>query len=98
MSSQVVISSWRLVSSASAGTTPSSFCRAMICSRNVSHPLSNLPLHLSDHSLGTWCGAWVAPGAQYMKNGLSGTSAFCAITWVRQQKALGPVHEERFVG
>ena len=22
--------------------------------------------------VGTWCGAWVAPGAKYMKNGLSG--------------------------
>jgi len=27
--------------------------------------------------LGTWCGAWVAPGAKYRKNGLSGTIDFC---------------------
>ena len=34
-------------------------------------------MYLSIHSLGTWWGAWVAPGAKYMKNGLSGMSAFC---------------------
>ena len=41
------------VSSASLGTTPSSFCLAMIRSRSTSQPSSNLPLYLSDHSLGT---------------------------------------------
>ena len=33
----------------------------------------------------TWCGACVAPGAKYMKNGLSGISAFC---WRTQAIAL----------
>ena len=65
------------VSSASAGMTPSFFCRANVSSRSLSQPWSNLPLYLSAHSLGTWCGACVAPGAKYMKNGLSGISAFC---------------------
>ena len=77
MSSQAGISSCRLVSSASLGTTPSFFCWLSVFSRSTSQPSSNLPLYLSDHSLGTWCGAWVAPGAKYMKNGLSGISAFC---------------------
>ena len=36
--------------------------------------MSNLPLYLSIHSLGAWCGAWVAPGQKYMKNGLSGAT------------------------
>ena len=30
----------------------------------LSQPLSNLPFHLAIHSFGTWCGAWVAPGAK----------------------------------
>ena len=77
MSSQAVISACRAVSSASAGMTPSSFCRANVRSRCTSHPSSNWPWYLSAHSLGTWCGACVAPGAKYMKNGLSGISAFC---------------------
>jgi hypothetical protein len=38
-------------------------------------------LYRSIHSVGTWWGAWVAPGAKYMKNGLSGISAF----WDRTQ-------------
>ena len=32
--------------------------------------------HLAIHSAGTWWGAWVAPGAKYMKNGFSGDRAF----------------------
>ena len=44
---------------------------------SVSQPWSNCPLYLSAHSLGTWWGACVAPGAKYTKNGLSGSSAFC---------------------
>ena len=43
-------------SSASAGTTPSSFWRANVSSRITSQPLSNTPWYLSDHSRGTWCG------------------------------------------
>ena len=58
------------------GTTPSLICRASVSSRSLSQPWSNLPLYLAIHSLGTWCGACVAPGAKYMKNGLSGVSAF----------------------
>ena len=85
MSSQAGISSWRGVSSASAGITPSSFWRANVPSRSASQPSSNSPLYLSAHSVGTWCGACVAPGAKYMKNGLSGISAFC---WRTQLIAL----------
>ena len=77
MSSQAGISSGRSVSSASSGTTPSSFWRAKVSSRSASQPSSKRPLYLADHSSGTWCGAWVAPGAKYMKKGLSGISAFC---------------------
>ncbi len=54
----------RSVSTASAGMTPSSFCRANVSSRSASQPWSNLPLYLSAHSVGTWCGACVAPGAK----------------------------------
>ena len=50
MSSQAGISAGRSVSSASAGITPSSFCRASVRSRSASQPSSNCPLYLSDHS------------------------------------------------
>ena len=63
MSSQAGISSGRAVSSASGGITPSSFWRANVSSRSASQPSSNRPAYASDHSGGTWCGAWVAPGA-----------------------------------
>ncbi len=53
MSSQPGISSGRSVSSASGGITPSSFWRAKLSSRRASQPWSNLPLYLSDHSIGT---------------------------------------------
>ncbi len=53
----------RGVSLAFAGMTPSSFCRANVSSRSLSHPWSNLPLYLSAHALGTWCGEWLAPVA-----------------------------------
>ena len=43
-----------------------------VFSRSASQPSSNWPLYLSAHSLKIWCGPWAAPGAQYMKNGLSG--------------------------
>ena len=52
------------VSSASAGMTPSSFCRAKVRSRWASQPSSNCPAYLSIHSAATWCGACVAPGAK----------------------------------
>jgi len=39
--------------------------------------LSNFPLYFAVHSGGTWCGACVAPGAKYMKKGLSGAIDFC---------------------
>ena len=77
MSSQAGISSCRGVSSASAGMTPSSFCRANVRSRCTSQPSANFPAYLSAHSFGTWCGACVAPGAKYTKNGRSGISDFC---------------------
>ena len=84
MSSQAGISSGRGVSSASAGMTPSSFCRAKVSLAERVPAVVELPLYLSDHSFGTWCGAWVAPGAKYTKNGLSGISAFC---WRTQSMA-----------
>ena len=58
------------------GTTPSLIWRASVSSRIASQPWSNLPLYFAIHSFGTWCGACVAPGAKYMKNGLSGVSDF----------------------
>ena len=83
--SQSLIASGFGASFVSAGTTPSFFCRSSVCSRSLSQPWSNWPLYLAFHSLGTWCGAWVAPGAKYMKNGLSGVSDFSdwthAIAW-----------------
>ena len=91
MSSQAVISSWRRVSSASSGITPSSFWRAKMRSRWASHPSSNCPAYLSAHSFGTWCGACVAPGAKYMKNGLSGISAFCWRTQLQARSARSSV-------
>ena len=63
VSSQAGISAGRAVSSASCGTTPSSFWRASVSSRSLSQPWSNLPLYFADHSAGTWWGACVAPGA-----------------------------------
>ena len=73
------------MSSASAGMTPSSFWRANVSSRSLSQPSSNWPSYFSIQSEGTWCGACVAPGEKYMKNGLSGISAFC---WRTQAIAL----------
>ena len=64
MSSHAGISSGAAVSSQSAGITPSSFWRANVASRTASQPWSNLPWYFSIHSCGTWCGAWVAPGAK----------------------------------
>ena len=85
MSSQAGISAGRAVSSASGGITPSAFWRANVSSRSLSQPWSNWPLYFADHSGATWCGACVAPGAKYMKNGLSGISDFCwrtqSIAW-----------------
>ena len=43
MSSHAGISSGRAVSSASAGITPSVFCRSKISARNASHPASKRP-------------------------------------------------------
>ena len=59
-------------STASADSRPISFCCANTCSRYASQPMSNLPAYRSAHSLGTWCGAWAAPVAKYMKKGFSG--------------------------
>jgi len=53
MSAHAVISSWRAVSSASEGMTPSSFCRVKVRSRCTSQPSSNAPAYLSAHSFGT---------------------------------------------
>ena len=46
-----------------SGTIPISFCRASVCSRIASYPMSKRPLNLSAHSFETWCGACAAPGA-----------------------------------
>ena len=56
--------------------TPSFFCRAKVSSRSLSQPASNLPLYLSAHSLGTWCGAWVAPGREVDEERLVGDERF----------------------
>ena len=72
MSSQAGISTCRLVSSASGGMTPSAFWRAKVSSRSLSQPWWKEPTYLSAHSLGTWCGAWVAPGAEVYKERLVG--------------------------
>ena len=58
------------------GTTPSCDLPRQDSFTHRVPPGSNLPLYLAIHSFGTWCGAWVAPGAKYMKNGLSGVSDF----------------------
>ena len=50
-------------SSVSAGTMPSFFWLASVCSRIASYPMSKRPLNLSIHSFGAWWGAWQAPGA-----------------------------------
>jgi hypothetical protein len=73
---QSLIASGFAASVVPGGTTPAAIWRASTCSRIASQPASNLPLYLAIHSFGTWCGACVAPGAKYMKNGLSGVSAF----------------------
>jgi hypothetical protein len=52
--SQAGISACRAVSSASAGMTASSFCRAKVRSRCTSQPSSNRPAYRSAHSFGTW--------------------------------------------
>jgi hypothetical protein len=64
MSSQAGISAGRAVSSASGGITPSCFWRAKVRSRSASQPSSKRPLYLADQSVGTWWGAWAAPGAK----------------------------------
>jgi len=84
-SSHASISAGLADSSVSGGITPSSFCLANVSSRIASQPWSNRPRYLSIHSWATWCGAWVAPGAKYTKNGLSGISDFC---WLTQVMAL----------
>ena len=58
-------------------SSPCSLARANTRSRYSSQPSSNLPLYLSAHSFMMWCGPCDAPGAQYMKNGLSGCEAPC---------------------
>ena len=35
-----------------------------------------------------WCGPWAAPGAQYMKNGLSGEKARCCCSQVIALSAM----------
>ena len=72
MLSHAAIVGSRGVSFALAGIQPSSFCRLNVRSRSASQPWSNLPLYLSAHSLKMWCGPCEAPGAQYIRNGLSG--------------------------
>jgi hypothetical protein len=49
------------------------------------------PRYLSDHSAGTWCGAWVAPGAKYMKYGLPEASAVCWSTQVTARSVMSAV-------
>ena len=75
MLSQEAIVLARGVSFASAGIQPSYFCRAKTRSRYLSQPSSNVPLYLSANSGNTLCGPCTAPGAQYIRNGLSGEKA-----------------------
>ena len=75
MLSHAAMLSARGVSLVSGGIQPSSFWRLKVRSRNASQPSSNWPLYLSAHSLKIWCGPCPAPGAQYIKNGLSGENA-----------------------
>ena len=77
MLSHAAMLSARGVSLVSAGIQPSSFWRLNVRSRSASQPSSNWPLYLSAHSLKIWCGPCAAPGAQYIKNGLSGAYARC---------------------
>ena len=69
----------------SGGTTPSFFCRASVSSRYWSQPPSKRPSYFLMYDSGTWCGACVAPGAKYMKNGRSGVRPCCcriqAMAW-----------------
>ena len=55
--------------------------------------MSNLPLYLSAHSFGAWCGAWVAPGQKYMKNGFSGATSLASaiIPIARSVRSVGEV-------
>ena len=85
MSCHAASEAGRGVSCVFAGIQPSCFCRAKMRVRIASQPSSNLPLYLSAHSLKMWCGPCAAPGAQYMKNGVSGASAWC---WRIQVTAL----------
>src|SRR4029453_2867352 len=71
MSSQAGISPCRAVSFASAGTTPSSFCRSSISSRSASQPWSKGPLALSTHSFGSW-GGGRRPRGEVHEEGLVG--------------------------
>ena len=84
--------SGRGVSFVSAGMMPRRFWFSNVSRRCSSQPLSNLPLYRSAHSGATWWGACPAPGAQYMKNGLSGAAAFC---WPIHSMALSAMASER---
>jgi hypothetical protein len=42
--------------------------------------MSKRPSYFSIHSRGAWCGACVAPGQKYMKNGFSGAIALASLT------------------
>ena len=64
-------------SSAVSGTIPISFCRARVCSRYASQPMSNWPLYRSAHSGQMWCGACIAPNAKYASHGFVGAIDRC---------------------
>ena len=83
--------SGRGVSLAFCGIQPSCFCRANARSRYLSQPSSNFPLYLSAHSFMTWCGPWDAPGAQYIRNGLSGANACCSRSHRMASSAMSSV-------
>ena len=78
MSSHAGISACRGVSSASAGMTPSSFCRANVLLALRVPAVGELPRVLVGPLLAARGAARGSrPGAKYTKNGLSGISAFC---------------------
>ena len=74
-SSQALTMSLRGGSSVPSGTMPSSIWRASLSSRSTSQPRRNRSSYLSTSSRGAWCGAWHAPKAIHVNQGVSGEPA-----------------------
>ena len=65
------------------GSRPAAFCRANVSSRSLSQPWSNLPLYLSAHSFGTWCGAVRGAGGVVDEERLVGRLGLLVVQPVR---------------